>query len=240
MYDNIDNAYWDKPRIIDNNIFLHAIGLVEYKNAIKETNSLLDYIENLDIKIENNKTKTVFKNWSKWKYDSKNDSKYSLCFAKPVPFPNEIDKNDLFYNEQYYISSILHGAIDDAILKYYDVYPRSETNVKSKERFTRLLKFIDSDFMPSHSDHGTTSRVISAILYLNENYDGGELHFPYLDITIKPSSGSVILFPSNFIYTHEVKKITSGTRYSFPNWFHNINTPNLKEINSSINRQTYE
>ena len=30
--------------------------------------------------------------------------------------------------------------------------------------------------------------------------------------------GSVLIFPSNFMYPHEVESITKGSRYSFVSW----------------------
>ena len=34
----------------------------------------------------------------------------------------------------------------------------------------------------------------------------------------KIKQGSVIVFPSNFMYDHEVKKVTKGNRYSVMTW----------------------
>ena len=36
--------------------------------------------------------------------------------------------------------------------------------------------------------------------------------------TIKPSPGRCIIWPSNFMYPHEVRETTKGTRYSFVSW----------------------
>jgi predicted 2-oxoglutarate/Fe(II)-dependent dioxygenase YbiX len=59
-------------------------------------------------------------------------------------------------------------------------------------------------------------------MYLNDNYEGGEIEFVNSGIKIKPEAGSIIFFPSNFLYVHEVHPITSGFRYSMPHWYHNI------------------
>ncbi len=52
------------------------------------------------------------------------------------------------------------------------------------------------------------------ILYLNEDYDGGELYFTEHDISIKPSAYSFISFPGGVENIHGVSEITSGTRYT--------------------------
>ncbi len=60
----------------------------------------------------------------------------------------------------------------------------------------------------------------NSILYLNDNYDGGELVFPDYEIEIKPKVGDFICFPSNSKYLHRVNKILSGTRYTMANgWY---------------------
>lgn len=53
-----------------------------------------------------------------------------------------------------------------------------------------------------------------AILYLNDDYTGGEIFFPEHNITIKPKAGSLMVFPGGVENMHGVKKILSGCRYT--------------------------
>lgn len=76
-------------------------------------------------------------------------------------------------------------------------------------------------------------RLISAILYVNTKdaalqgwgYTGGELKFTgILDedgvpLTINPREGDLVIFPSSYVYTHEVPLITSGYRVAATNFF---------------------
>jgi hypothetical protein len=60
----------------------------------------------------------------------------------------------------------------------------------------------------------------STMVYLNDNYAGGEIEFPEYDIAIKPRAGDIVTFPTNAMYLHAVKKIESGTRYNIAiNWY---------------------
>lgn len=52
------------------------------------------------------------------------------------------------------------------------------------------------------------------ILYLNDDYEGGELYFPHHDIIIKPEAGMFITFPGGVENIHGVTEITKGTRYT--------------------------
>ena len=70
-----------------------------------------------------------------------------------------------------------------------------------------------------HSDAGKNDRVLSAVLFLNDDYQGGELHFPNQDISIKPEAGMLVLFPSNFLFIHGSKPITEGRKYIIISWF---------------------
>jgi len=63
------------------------------------------------------------------------------------------------------------------------------------------------------------SRKISMVLWLNEDFDGGEFQFHKCYInenTIKPSIGTMVFFPSWIV--HRVKPVTKGVRYSAVSW----------------------
>lgn len=66
-----------------------------------------------------------------------------------------------------------------------------------------------------HADHGPAYvTTVSAVAYLNNNYEGGELIFPRFNLTIKPDPGDLVVFPSTFIYEHSSEPIISGNKYS--------------------------
>jgi hypothetical protein len=52
------------------------------------------------------------------------------------------------------------------------------------------------------------------ILYLNRNYDGGNLNFRDHNLSIAPESGMFITFPGGIENVHSVTEITEGTRYT--------------------------
>lgn len=68
-------------------------------------------------------------------------------------------------------------------------------------------------------------RKITAILILNEGYEGGELVLDtVLDeqgrpFIVKPPAGTLIIFPSDQRYPHEVKPVVKGIRRSVVAWF---------------------
>ena len=70
-----------------------------------------------------------------------------------------------------------------------------------------------------HTDARDGNRVLSSVLYLNDNFEGGELYFPRFDVTYKPKAGSLLLFPSNYPYEHGSKPVTQGKKYCVLAWY---------------------
>jgi hypothetical protein len=66
-----------------------------------------------------------------------------------------------------------------------------------------------------HTDHGFSYNcTVSSVMYLNDDYEGGELWFSFLDLTIKPEYGDIVFFPSTYLYAHAAKPVASGTKYA--------------------------
>jgi Rps23 Pro-64 3,4-dihydroxylase Tpa1-like proline 4-hydroxylase len=71
------------------------------------------------------------------------------------------------------------------------------------------------DRVANHTPH----RDVSAIYYLNEEFDGGEIVFERQQLTVKPRRGLLMAFPSDADHVHEVLPVRSGVRYTMPIWF---------------------
>ena len=107
------------------------------------------------------------------------------------------------------------------------VNPAYKVEVKSME-MPQLLKYEIGGHYDTHVDgevkigknewKKVNGRDISIILYLNDDFGGGELVFPHQHITIKPQAGMLVVFPSNHYFAHSVTPVTKGTRYSIVSW----------------------
>ena len=87
-----------------------------------------------------------------------------------------------------------------------------------------LLKYSNNEQYKSHYDGTAASkRIISALAYLNDDFEGGELEFTNFGIKIKPQAGMLILFPSNFTYSHVAHPVTKGTKYAMVTWIQELN-----------------
>lgn len=57
------------------------------------------------------------------------------------------------------------------------------------------------------------TKNFTTMLYLNDNFEGGEIYFPVHEVTIKPKPGMLVLFSGDPTMPHGINQITSGTRY---------------------------
>lgn len=89
---------------------------------------------------------------------------------------------------------------------------------------SRFNRYNESTKMKLHCDHIYTLfdgnqkgvPILTVLGSLNNDYEGGEFILCGEHVELK--AGQVLVFPSNFLYPHEVKPVKSGVRYSFVSW----------------------
>jgi hypothetical protein len=86
---------------------------------------------------------------------------------------------------------------------------------------THIAKFTAGRGMHEHFDSNRPNDI-ATLVYLNNDYVGGDIYFPKYNISYKPNPGDLLCFPDNPDYIHGVKVIDLGTRYTTPRWFTRI------------------
>lgn len=88
-----------------------------------------------------------------------------------------------------------------------------------------ILKYESNSSSAGYSFHvdfakDASQRAISISICLNNNFSGGEFMFDLNGekISFTQNVGDCIIFPSNFLFPHQVNKVTSGTRYALVGW----------------------
>ncbi len=61
-------------------------------------------------------------------------------------------------------------------------------------------------------------RDVSLLLYLNDEFEGGELNFRQFNYTYRPRAGDLVFFPSDGRYAHQALPVKSGTRLVIVSW----------------------
>lgn len=111
------------------------------------------------------------------------------------------------------------SKIDPLVWEYRNYF---ELELQDDEGY-RVLKYAGGAEYGAHHDHApVNSRTLSLVAFLNDGFSGGNLVFPKFNVSITPKAGSVIMFPSNFPYSHIAEPVgedDNTIKYSLVTWF---------------------
>lgn len=133
-----------------------------------------------------------------------------------------INLSDAFIIEQNQekrksIDDKLFVCAREAIKQYNDKFEYAK--IQGDSGYT-LLRYQEGEFYSQHTDHFLQQpRIVSCSFILNDGFEGGEFGFFNRELIYKPPKGSALMFPSNFLYPHEVMPVTRRVRYSIITWF---------------------
>lgn len=136
------------------------------------------------------------------------------CETIGISFDGIINKNKDIRQK---IDQEIFTCAADVIKKYNHEFRHCRIDEDSGYE---LLKYKEGQFYVQHVDSfKLRPRAVSCSFALNDNYDGGEFAFFNRELVYKLNKGDALMFPSNFMYPHEIMPVTSGTRYSIVTWF---------------------
>jgi len=110
----------------------------------------------------------------------------------------------------------LHREIYEKLKFCVDDYARYwGINVVYYEAFNFVKYDGEGRHFNIHADHGPAYNcTVSAVIYINDDYEGGEIEFPRLNGYVhRPKVGDMAIFPSNYIYEHASLPMKSGIKY---------------------------
>lgn len=209
-----------------------------YKDVIKDSQKLINLIEELD---GDESIQEVIPKWSPWLSSSKD----GVAFGGKKDFKSQnIDnlQGDAKEKAVFLINTIKEAVSSVSQSFFNDKNIKYEPNVSP---FVGVCKYVAGCEMGAHFDAqaGDESLQYSIVLYLNDDYEGGEISFvirdkdlrlpendmyrPITDINdpknkdlidfwLKPEAGSALIFPSTEPYRHQVHVMKSGNKYIFP------------------------
>ena len=153
-------------------------------------------------------------------------------FIKSEPTPSgtaSTDEKVIYYAKQQifdenpFIAGVVSLISDRVRLKAESLFDcelgDSETFIAKTIIGHSPEEHADSQNMDGTPKNGCSDFYVSAVVYINDNFSGGELVFPKVDYSYKPVSGSCIIFPSNVQYSHYVDRVSNGERIVLPFWF---------------------
>jgi hypothetical protein len=83
---------------------------------------------------------------------------------------------------------------------------------------TQIVKWPTGSAQGVHLDDVETFTTYAAIIYLNDDFVGGQTFFPSLGVAFPPKRGTVVAFQGR-VLPHGVMRVAEGVRYTLPCWF---------------------
>jgi hypothetical protein len=104
------------------------------------------------------------------------------------------------------------GKLNECVADFTKFYNINKLNYMEAINFVR---YGEGQHFQVHPDSGPSYHCdVSTVMYLNDDYEGGELWFPHFDYTYVPQYGDIVLFPSSWLFAHAALVVKSGIKYS--------------------------
>lgn len=189
--------------------------------SYKSQRSLSDYIFTLDNIVPEelcDKILEEYRDCSFWTKSRVGDGNVSdeirNCDIVNISEQMVIDKN---FDVRKKLDEDFFVCASKAINEYRELFPEVASEIDTGYD---LLRYTKGQFYVQHTDSfKQQQRSVSCSFLLNDDYEGGEFAFFDREVMIRGGKGSIIMFPSNFMFPHEVMPVTSGTRYSIITWY---------------------
>jgi len=190
---------------------LHDVNKMSY--------NLQDYIYKIDDFLDQSTCKSVVKKINKLNWNI--HSYYDPRTNRARSYDNDLS---VLITDIPEVKEI-NEKIKYAIKFYIDKLKFSWYNTYTDHTYIRMNRYDKNTTMRLHCDHihsifdGNKKGVpiLTILGSLNNEYKGGEL-IMFNDMEIELRAGNLLIFPSNFLYPHEIKPVISGTRYSYVSW----------------------
>lgn len=149
--------------------------------------------------------------------------------AHPIRFSENVDCVNF--------TKLLTEKVYASVVNYCKIFP-SVLECITEHKQIHYIKYPQDSAMGPHSDCSASYKdnsvetisasaidnTLSTSVILNDDFTGGEFVFTTIGEEISLKAGDGLIYPSNFIGSHEVKKIQSGERWSFLSFFSHART----------------
>lgn len=132
-------------------------------------------------------------------------------------------KYEITHNWSDKVINVLH--LDSAktvikdLMRIFEDFPGLEVNggrtIQRQQPGVPLTAHVDN--------HTDPSLDYAAVIYINDEYNDGEIYFTHKDVKLKPPAGALLLFPTTEEYLHGVAAVGEGPiRYVMPSFIRRI------------------
>jgi hypothetical protein len=211
-----------------------------YPDGVTNFTKLMSTIDEVDL-IENESNSSLWLDWT-----ASNDKEFIYGVTKTFDI-NEINKLEEPLKSKM---TFIYNTVNESFYNVCKDYAKAMGDNDEPRLFPtfNIKKYQAGIGMGSHYDQldGDKTLRYSLVMYLNDDFEGGEISFvmsPYEDVNsapkpsldydvavannqiafgVKPKAGSIIIFPSSAPYYHTAHVVKTGFKYMVPgHWIHN-------------------
>lgn len=113
------------------------------------------------------------------------------------------------YDEKYFdIANFIFHKSNETLHEHFD----TPSNFRNKDRINHFRAGHD---LFLHKDNVHNPFVTyGAVYYITDDYEGGEIYYPTLELEFKPKANSLVIHPAENGYEHGVRDIIAGDRFT--------------------------
>lgn len=161
-----------------------------------------------------------------WNEEQEKIRELSLCAGCTQCSCNRIDimQHETFANEKKFIAQMFNRMVpvykEDTLIQDHQ-FPEKYgfENIKMK-KYTAGTEQQFKDHTDV-ADYKSAKRFLIFMVYLNDDFEGGETVFNLTNEAIKPVQGMLLMFPPFWTYPHHARKVISGrSKYFVGSYLH--------------------
>lgn len=122
-------------------------------------------------------------------------------------------------NPQQIVNEVLKNCLDEYKTVFGHLKPLTLYSITQKVQKTPAGGgyhiWHDENTSIQHS-----GRALVWMFYLNDDFEGGETEFLYYKKRIKPSKGTLLIWPAGLTHCHRGGLVLDGTKYVMTGWFY--------------------
>lgn len=137
-------------------------------------------------------------------------------FDRNLPFFTTLQKRRYASVHTQQLSIRIHAKIKEFITKSFG----EEVNADQMG----VVRWPEGSWQMTHVDEVQgMDRVAGCVVFLNDNFDGGQPFYPYYGRTIKPKTGMIYAHDPGHSHLHGVTRVIGATRYTISStWTRNM------------------
>jgi hypothetical protein len=195
-----------------------------YKNVLADPEKMYQVMKDSE---RNSEGKHFLKSWDPWAHFGTYTQK-----KNPQEIVTGQESDEMFIREKEFVQEV-EDAYSKVLMDYVDRHGIElpdgwRFSGCSYSKYNPQINTLDNNMtMQYHTDHITSQKdmpgdkfFITCTMYINDDYDGGDIEF-YVGgelINHKPVAGDILVFPSVEPYYHGVKTIEKNEKFFVRNF----------------------